>query len=76
MLVESLSYISFWDLNGSDVVMNMDFGLTYGDGLTLHSVADVLDEVHGHTDYTDANDLIKSLSDVADNFGGDFFLAF
>jgi len=75
MLIESVSFISFWDINGSDVVRNMDFGLTYGDGITLHRVSDVLDEVQGH-DYVDASDLIKSLSDVVHNFGDDFLLAF
>ena len=76
MLIESVSFVSFWDLNGSDAIRDMDFGLTYGDGLTLHRAEDVLEEVRGHVDYTDADDLIKSLSDVIYNFGSDFFLGF
>jgi hypothetical protein len=73
MLVENLAYISFWDLDGSDVVMDMDFGLTYGDGITLHTAADVLEEVRWEVG---AGRLVKSLNEVLEKFGEGFLLAF
>lgn len=73
MKIETAKFISIWDVDGSDVIHDLDFGLTFGDGLTLHTVRDVLDELRYENS---ARDLVNSLNKVAQKFGDSFFLAF
>lgn len=73
MKVETVKFVSIWDVNGSDVIRDIDFGLTYGDGITLHTVRDVIDEVRWEES---ARTLINSLSRIADKYGDSFLLAF
>lgn len=73
MKVETISFISVWDLDGSEVIQDLDFGLTWGDGLTFHAASDVLHEVLHESS---ARTLIVSLNKVIQKFGNNFYLAF
>jgi hypothetical protein len=55
----------------------MDFGLTFGDGITLHTIAVVLDEVIEGSQYVDgADELINALDDLLAEKGPNFYLSF
>lgn len=73
MKVETISFVSVWDLDGSDVIHDLDFGLTWGDGLTFHAASDVLHEVLREPS---ARTLVESLHKVIQKFGNNFYLAF
>jgi hypothetical protein len=73
MKVETISFLSVWDLDGSDVIYDLDFGLTWGDGLTFHAASDVLHEVLREPS---ARTLVESLHKVIQKFGNNFYLAF
>jgi hypothetical protein len=73
----SLDCVSVWDLPAADVINSMDFGLTFGDGLTLHTVATVLDEVINGSEYVEgADELINALDDLLAEKGPNFYLSF
>ena len=73
----SLECVSVWDLPASDVINSMDFGLTFGDGITLHTVSDVLDEVcHGAEYIEGADELIDALDNLLAEKGPNFYLSF
>ena len=77
--------ISIWDLPGSDVLGDLDFSLTYGDGVTLHTLDTVIDEVSSQKEWIGAEDtglgealteLEDALLDIQADRGGDFFISF
>jgi hypothetical protein len=73
----SIDMVSVWDLPGVEVISSMDFGLTFGDGLTLHTVAVVLDEVKEGSQYVEgAEELIESLDNLLAEKGPNFYLCF
>lgn len=73
MKVETVKFISIWDVNGSDVIHDLDFGLTYGDGMVLHTVRDVIDELRYENS---ARTLVNGLNKIVEKFGDAFLLAF
>jgi hypothetical protein len=73
MKVETISFVSVWDLDGSEVIQDLDFGLTWGDGLTFHAAGDVLSEVRHEGS---ARTFTESLNKVIHKFGKNFYLAF
>ena len=73
--VEAATFISLWDLEGCDVVRDLDLELTYGDGLTLYPVGDVVEEVRSHSCESVAL-LVKSLQEVRELFGENFLIGF
>jgi hypothetical protein len=73
----TLDCVSVWDLPAADVINSMDFGLTFGDGITLHTIAVVLDEVIEGSQYVDgADELINALDDLLAEKGPNFYLSF
>ena len=73
----SLECVSVWDIPGSDTINSMDFGLTFGDGLTLHTIADVLEEVDRHSGVVEgADEFAYSLEDLMAEKGPNFYLSF
>jgi hypothetical protein len=70
--VDSLTFISIWDLDGSDAIREFDLSITYGDGITLHSVADVVDEIRTHP----APHLLAQLQKIRELFGENFLILF
>ncbi len=73
MKLETVKFVSIWDVDGSDVLRDLDFGLTYGEGLTLHSVRDVIDELRYEAS---AHKLVGQLSRFAHKFGDDVLIGF
>jgi len=83
--------ISIWDLPGSDVLGDLDFSLTYGDGVTLHTLDAVIEEVSSQKEWIGAErsptpmdtglcealtELEDALLDIQADRGGDFFISF
>jgi len=83
--------ISIWDLPGSDVLGDLDFSLTYGDGVTLHTLDAVIEEVSSQKEWVGADlasrsphtglcealtELEDALLDIQADRGGDFFISF
>lgn len=73
MKLETVKFVSIWDVDGSDVLRELDFGLTYGEGLTLHSVRDVIDELRYEAG---ARELVSQLSRLAAKFGHETLIGF
>lgn len=77
--------ISIWDLPGSDILGDLDFSLTYGDGVTLHSLDNVIEEISSQKEWIGSEDtglsealteLEDALLDIQADRGGDFFISF
>ncbi len=70
-----VEYMYVWDIPGANAIREMDFALTYGDGITLHTVENVIAAVF-HSGHSEAKPLLEELEAVRKDRGKYFYLGF
>jgi hypothetical protein len=62
MKLSTIEFVDVWSIAGSEVIQDLDFELTYGDGITLHPIVDVIDALRYETS---ARTLVNALHKLA-----------